>query len=174
MSDEAVLEADRLEGAPHPREHGIFVGHAEAEAAVLQSWQANRLPHAFLIGGPEGIGKATLAYRIARFVLAHPVPDGKPRKDLSIAGDHPVSRQVAALSHPDLLVLRRVLHEDGSKLFTEIRVDDVRRIVSFFGSTRRIRRLSRLHRRFRRGDEPGRHQRAPEAAGGAAARSRFF
>ena len=115
MSDEAVLEADRLEGAPHPREHGIFVGHAEAEAAVLQSWQANRLPHAFLIGGPEGIGKATLAYRIARFVLAHPVPDGKPRKDLSIAGDHPVSRQVAALSHPDLLVLRRVLNEESQE-----------------------------------------------------------
>ena len=135
MNDETVEEADRLEGAPHPREHGILVGHAEAEASVLGAWQSGRLPHAFLIGGPEGIGKATLAYRIARFVLAHPAPDKKPRQDLSVAEDHPVSRQVAVLSHPDLLVLRRVMNEESKKLRTEIRVDDVRRIVSFFGST---------------------------------------
>jgi DNA polymerase III subunit delta' len=135
VNDETIQEADRLEGAPHPREHGILVGHAEAEASVLRAWQSGRLPHAFLIGGPEGIGKATLAYRIARFVLAHPVPDQKPRQDLSIAEDHPVSRQVAALSHPDLLVLRRVLNEEGTKFRSDIRVDDVRRIVSFFGST---------------------------------------
>jgi DNA polymerase-3 subunit delta' len=135
VSDEAIQEADRLEGAPHPREHGLLVGHIEAEASVLRTWQSGRLPHAFLIGGPEGIGKATLAYRIARFVLAHPVTDNKPRKDLSIPDDHPVSRQVAALSHPDLLVLRRLLNEESKKLRTEIRVDDVRRIVTFFGST---------------------------------------
>ena len=135
MSDEEIQEADRLEGAPHPREHGILVGHTEAETSVLRAWQAGRLPHAFLIGGSEGVGKATLAYRIARFVLAHPAADKQPCKDLSIAEDHPVSRQVAALSHPDLLVLRRVLNDDTKKLRTEIRVDDVRRIVSFFGST---------------------------------------
>ena len=135
MSDETVEEADRLEGAPHPREHGILVGHAEAEASLLQAWQARRLPHAFLIGGPEGVGKATLAYRIARFLLAHPAPDKKPRQDLSVAEDNPASRQVAVLSHPDLLVLRRVMNEESKKLRTEIRVDDVRRIVSFFGST---------------------------------------
>lgn len=135
MSDETIEEADRLEGAPHPREHGNLVGHAEAEASVLRAWQSGRLPHAFLIGGPEGIGKATLAYRIARFVLAHPEPDQKLHQDLSIAEDHPASRQVAALSHPDLLILRRVLNEESKKLYTEIRVRDVRRIVTFFGST---------------------------------------
>ncbi len=135
MSDETIEEADRLEGAPHPREHGVFVGHAEAEASVLRAWQSGRLPHAFLIGGPEGVGKATIAYRIARFVLAYPEPDKQPRQDLSVAEDHPVSRQVAALSHPDLLVLRRVMNEESKKLYTEIRVGDVRRIVSFFGST---------------------------------------
>ena len=135
MNDETIQEADRLEGAPHPREHGILVGHTEAEASMLRAWQSGRFPHAFLIGGPEGIGKATLAYRIARFVLAHPAPDKNPRQDLAIAEDHPVSRQVAALSHPDLLVLRRVLNDEGTKFRSDIRVDDVRRIVSFFGST---------------------------------------
>ena len=135
MNDETIQEADRLPGAPHPREHGILVGHAEVEASILRAWQSGHLPHAFLIGGPAGVGKATLAYRIARFVLANPAPDKKARKDLSITEDHPVSRQVAALSHPDLLVLRRVLNDEGTKFRSDIRVDDVRRIVSFFGST---------------------------------------
>jgi len=136
LSDEEILEGDRLEGTPHPREQPILIGHQDAEAAVFQAWQAGRLPHAILIGGPEGIGKATLAYRIARFVLAQPTPPatGGPR-DLALAEDHAVSRQVAAQSHPDLLVLRRLVNSDSGKLYTEIRVSDVRRIVGFFGST---------------------------------------
>ena len=49
-------------------------GHAEAEQALLDAYRGGRMPHAWLIGGPPGIGKATLAYRMARFVLAHPDP----------------------------------------------------------------------------------------------------
>lgn len=135
MNDETIQEADRLEGALHPREHGFLFGHEAAEAEIFQAWESGRLPHALLIGGQQGIGKATLAYRIARFVLAHAAPDSKTRKDLAVAEDNPASRQMAALSHPDLLVLRRVLNEESKKLYTEIRVRDVRRIVSFFGST---------------------------------------
>jgi DNA polymerase-3 subunit delta' len=134
LSDEGIPEGDRLEGAPHPREQPLLVGHGEAETAVFQAWQAGRLPHAILIGGPEGIGKATLAYRVARFVLAHPTAPSQAQ-DLSLPADHPVSRQVAAQSHPDLLVLRRLVNPDSGKLYTEIRVGDVRKIVGFFGST---------------------------------------
>jgi DNA polymerase-3 subunit delta' len=128
------LEADRLPGAPHPRETINLYGHANAEAALLAAWNQKRLPHALLIGGPEGIGKATLAYRVARFVLAR---HGKSHQaeSLAIDEDHPVARQVRALAHPDLLVLRRVWNEDTKKLRTEIRTEDVRRTVSFFGST---------------------------------------
>jgi DNA polymerase-3 subunit delta' len=136
LSSDDVLEGDRLEGAPHPREQTALVGHADAEAAVIREWQAGRLPHAILIGGAEGIGKATLAYRIARFVLAYPAPAGSSApQDLSLPADHAVGRQVAAQSHPDLLVLRRLTNPDSGKLYTEIRVGDVRKIVSFFGST---------------------------------------
>ncbi|MEX2127983.1 MAG: DNA polymerase III subunit delta' [Xanthobacteraceae bacterium] len=137
MSD-GPEEADRLAGAPHPRNTRNLYGHAEAESAVLSAWSQGRLPHALLIGGPEGIGKATLTYRIARFVLANAQPGGARTKapdGLAISHDHAVSRQVGAQSHPDLLVLRRKLNEDTGKLRTEIRVDDVRRTVSFFGST---------------------------------------
>lgn len=138
MSAAETAEGDRLAGAPHPRDTRNLYGHEETEAAVLAAWRQGRLPHAILICGPEGIGKATLAYRIARFVLANPRPDevnsGLP-DSLTIAPDQPVNRQVSALSHPDLLVLRRQWNEKTDKLFTETRVEDIRRTVSFFGST---------------------------------------
>lgn len=135
---EGPQEADRLAGAPHPRDTQNLYGHADTETAILAAWQQSRLPHALLIGGPPGIGKATLAYRIARFVLARGSAqrrDGQPADTLAMPADHPVSRQISARSHPDLLVLRRELNPDTEKLRTEIRVDDVRRTVNFFGST---------------------------------------
>jgi DNA polymerase-3 subunit delta' len=127
-----AIEGDRLAGAPHPRERFEIVGHEEVESDLLAAWKAGRLPHAILLGGPQGIGKATLAYRLTRFVLAGGRPDAG---DLSVPPDYPVSRQVASLSHPDLLVLRRVKEEDKKAMSQVIRVEDTRRIVSFFGST---------------------------------------
>jgi DNA polymerase-3 subunit delta' len=129
-------EADRLAGAPHPRDTQRLYGHSEAEAAVVTAWVAARLPHAILIGGPAGIGKATLAYRIAKFVLAHAGGKKSPTaRTLEVPADHAVSRQISAQSHPDLLVLRRQVNPATDKPWTEIRVDDIRRTVPFFGST---------------------------------------
>ena len=128
-----IEEADRLAGAPHPRETKILCGHDDVERRLLAAWQSARFPHALLIGGPEGIGKATLAYRLARFVLAG--GQASDPSTLAIGPDHPVSRQIEAQAHPDLLVVRRAWNEDTKKLRTEIRVEDVRRTVSFFGST---------------------------------------
>ena len=133
MTD-APEEADRLAGAPHPRDTRNLYGHTDAEAAVLAAWTQKRLPHAILIGGPTGLGKATLAYRIARFVLAQ-AGAARPPDSLAVPPDHPASRQISAQSHPDLLVLRRQLNPETEKLRTEIRVDDIRRTVPFFGST---------------------------------------
>ncbi len=130
MSD--IEEADRLEGTPHPREVFELVGHAEAENSVLAAWQSGRLPHALLIGGPEGIGKATLAYRIARFLLSAP---DRNATTLAVDPEHQVSRQIVAQSHPDLLALRRVSPEEGKKAPSEIPADMVRKTVPFFGST---------------------------------------
>jgi DNA polymerase-3 subunit delta' len=123
---------------PHPRATTAFHGHAEAERTLLEAYRSGRIPHAWLIGGERGIGKATLAYRMARFVLAHPDPAApavQRASSLAVADDHPAARRVAAQAHNDLLVLERVINDKTGKLFTEIRVDDVRRSVPFFGST---------------------------------------
>jgi DNA polymerase III subunit delta' len=57
-----------------PRETAVLFGHEDAERALLESYKSGRIAHAWLIGGPPGIGKATLAFRLARFVMAHPDP----------------------------------------------------------------------------------------------------
>lgn len=121
-----------------PRETNVLFGHAEAERALLDGYKSGRMPHAWLIGGPPGIGKATLAYRLARFVLAHPdpsAPAAQAAATLAVDPEHPVARRIAAQAQGDLLVLERVVNEQTGKLYTVIRVDDVRRTVSFFGST---------------------------------------
>ncbi len=113
-------------------------GHEDAERSLLESYKSGRIAHAWLIGGPPGIGKATLAYRLARFVLAHPdprAPEVQNATSLAVDADHPVARRMAAQAQGDLLVLERSLNEQTGKLYTVIRVDDVRRTVSFFGST---------------------------------------
>jgi len=121
-----------------PRESTVLFGHEDAERALLDAYKSGRIAHAWLIGGPPGIGKATLAFRLARFVLAHPDPHSpEVQKATSLAVDpgHPVARRVAAQAQNDLLVLERSINEQTGKLYTVIRVDDVRRTVSFFGST---------------------------------------
>jgi len=133
-----VSEDDEADVAPpHPRETLQWFGHDEAERALLDAYRGGRMPHAWLIGGPSGIGKATLAYRMARFVLAHPdcsAPEVQSAGSLALPPDHRVARLVAAQGHPDLLVLERRPGDSGA-LRTVITVEDVRRLVPFLGST---------------------------------------
>jgi DNA polymerase III subunit delta' len=136
MSARAAEREGTLE-APHPRQTTALHGHAEAEQSLLAAYRGSRIPHAWLIGGPVGVGKATLAYRVARFVLAHPdpaAPEVQSAHSLAIADGHPISRRVAAKSHADLLVLERT-QSDSGQLRTVITVEEVRRTVGFFGST---------------------------------------
>jgi DNA polymerase-3 subunit delta' len=121
---------------PRPRDTTVLFGHDAAERTFLSAWHSGRLPHAWLIGGEPGIGKATLAYRIARFVLAHPDPSQLPADaTLALDPDHRIMRRIAASAHPDLLVLERTVSVETGKLRTVITVDQVRRLSSFFGST---------------------------------------
>jgi DNA polymerase-3 subunit delta' len=121
----------------HPRETTSLFGHREAEGALLRAYKSGRIPHAWLIGGPQGIGKATLAYRMARFVLAHRDPlarDVQAAETLQIDPSHPTVRHVAAGAHGGLLTLERTLNDKGV-MRTVITVDETRETISFFGST---------------------------------------
>jgi DNA polymerase III subunit delta' len=122
-------------GLPRPRETAVLFGHDAAEREFLAVYRSGRVPHAWLIGGEPGIGKATLAYRIARFVLAHPDPSLVPdAASLALAPDHRTVRRIAVNAHSDLLALERTVGDTG-KLRTVITVDQVRRLSTFFGST---------------------------------------
>jgi DNA polymerase-3 subunit delta' len=123
--------------AVHPRETTALFGHHDGEMALLNAYRSGRIPHAWLIGGAAGIGKATLAYRMARFVLAHrdpSTPDVQRAENLWVDPSDPVARHVAAGAHGGLLTLERSLNDKGV-LRTVITVDETRETIGFFGST---------------------------------------
>lgn len=130
-------DPDRIEGAPHPRETAHLYGHAAAEAEVLSAFTTGRLHHAWMLTGPKGTGKATLAWRIARFLLATPDDDGgmfppPPPTTLDIDPANPVARRLLQLAEPRLFLLRRGPNEKETALSQVISVDEMRKMKSFF------------------------------------------
>ncbi|MGH1423852.1 MAG: DNA polymerase III subunit delta' [Pseudooceanicola sp.] len=138
MTDDALPEPDRIDGAPHPRDAPHIIGQNIAQAAFLEAYNSDHLHHAWLITGPRGTGKATLAWAIARFLLATPADDGgmfgapPPVETLSISDDHPVSRRMRARSESGLFVLRRPYDEKTKRLRQQITVDEARKMKGFF------------------------------------------
>jgi DNA polymerase-3 subunit delta' len=130
------IEPDRLESFSSPREVDRVFGHDEAAQEFEEALRSGRLHHAWLLVGPEGIGKATLAYRLARTILAHAeAGDLLPGEPADVARDHPIFRKVAGLAHPNLLLIRRSWMEKTKRYSQVISVDEVRRLRSFLGST---------------------------------------
>jgi len=138
-----------------PRENPDLRGHEEAEKILLDDFHGGRLAHAWLISGPRGIGKGTLAYRFARYVLVHGSPGsvaepetgsglfgdetpadgaGSLPGSLYVAPENPVFRRIAAGGHADFIGVERTLNDKG-KLRSEIVVDDVRAVGRFFSMT---------------------------------------
>jgi DNA polymerase-3 subunit delta' len=112
-----------------PRENSLLIGHARAEAAILEAMRSTRLHHAWLITGPEGVGKATLGYRFARRLLAG------GGVTLDMPPDHPVFRRVAAGTHADLLTIEREWDEKKKRLKKSIAADTARGIPPFLHLT---------------------------------------
>jgi DNA polymerase-3 subunit delta' len=130
-------EVEAVEGVPDPRIATRLIGHEAAERALLDAWSGGRLHHGWLVTGPRGIGKATLAFRFARFLLANPEPGGGlfAPTDLSVPADHPVARRIASGGHADLFTLERDINERTGRMQTIINVDNARRLIDFFALT---------------------------------------
>lgn len=124
---------DVLEGWPAPEEQTAWYGDPDLERELADAWRSGRMHHAWLIGGPKGIGKATLAYRFARYVLS--AAGRRHDGTLALDDDDPVIGKVAARAHPNLLVIERAWDDRGKRFRTELTVSEVRRTVPFFGTT---------------------------------------
>ena len=135
-----------------PRTNAYLLGHEEAEKFLLEAWKNNSLHNSWLFSGIEGIGKATLAYKFARFLLSANSAQKDKYTSLDTLPDTPVFKLVANNSHPDLKIIERNYTDtdrkkilkaikDGEQLSEEelqglkrsafIRVDDVRTINEF-------------------------------------------
>lgn len=130
------------DGPPSPRKNPYFAGHDGAEQTLLQAYNSGRLPHAWLITGPAGIGKATLAFRFARFALARGGGEGglfdaaEVKADsLAVAESDPVFQRVASGGHADLISVERVDDPKTGMMRTVIAVDQTRGIGKFFSLT---------------------------------------
>lgn len=127
-AEKPAPELDKEPNAPHPRETYGFVGHEAEEEAFAAALSGQRPHHAWLIGGTKGLGKATLAYRVARAALGAKRVGSRP---LDVDPNDPVARRIEGRAHPDLFVLNRRMNERG-RPSRDIRVPDARDMIHFF------------------------------------------
>ena len=135
MELEERVVADRLDGVPTPSECTSVVGHDIAMAKLTRAYASKKMHHAWLINGPRGIGKASLAFCFAKHIYSHldqaTAPDSYHEANIS----EPVNRQVSQGAHPELLHLTRPWDPKTKKFKTQLTIEEVRRTKSFFGMT---------------------------------------
>lgn len=130
---------DQITGAPHPRDTAMIFGQSAAQTAFLDAFSTGRLHHGWLLTGPKGVGKSTLAWQIARFLLANPpVAPGDmfgasaAPQSLFVDPEHPVSRRINAGAEGGLKSVTRTPNPTTERLRDQIVVDDIRRLGGFF------------------------------------------
>ena len=137
MSDD-IPQPDRVDGAQHPRDTEKLIGQDAAQRAFLDAFNAGKLHHAWMLTGPRGVGKATLAWRMARFLLATPDPDDSGMfaapvpSTLDIDQNHPVARRIASGGEGGLKAVTRSINPDTKRMRKQIVVDDIRALNGFF------------------------------------------
>ncbi|MBN8543086.1 MAG: DNA polymerase III subunit delta' [Alphaproteobacteria bacterium] len=135
-----------------PRENPNLIGHEAIEQSFLDEFARGKMHHAYLLCGPKGIGKATFAYRLARFLLSHgainkpaddtfslfgdaPKEAAAPLTGLEMAEDNPIFRRVIAGSHSDLLAIAPLYDEKKKVEKAEINADQAKEVPQFLSLT---------------------------------------
>ena len=130
--------AEQPEQATGPIATATLIGHGAAELAFLETAAAQRMPHAWLLSGPRGIGKMTLAYRMARYQLSQGGGGGDlfgGPGSLQLPAESDLFRRVLAGGHGDLRLIERIVNPATKKLRGEIVVDQIRGLGRFFSMT---------------------------------------
>jgi DNA polymerase-3 subunit delta' len=131
----APEQHDTLPEIPEPSENPRLVGHQEAANLLVAAYRAGKLHHGLLLAGPQGIGKATLAFHLAYHVLKHPNPEMAPEALEKPDPGSQLFRLIAQDAHPSVLHLTRPLNKDGKSFKTVLTVDEVRRVNRFLSLT---------------------------------------
>lgn len=141
--DDAPFLATEPQGMQPPHKSDIFFGHEQIEKEMLALWNSGRMPHALVLNGLKGVGKATFAYRLARFVLNETDDssqglfggeDVKPA-NLALLRDNAVFQRVASGGHSDIMTLARPFDDRKGEFKNEIPVDDIRKVAPFLRKT---------------------------------------
>ena len=143
MTETQFILSDQIEGYPHPKVTKTIFGHETQEKEFIDCYKSGKLHHGWLITGARGIGKATLAWRLAKFILTQPIKSFNANSLFSDASlNHQteldensidsIETRILAESEPRLSVTRRSFDEKRKKFRSNIRVDEIRRLNSFF------------------------------------------
>lgn len=141
FSNDDGIDNATPDGLLPPRQNLMCLGCKELEATLLKRFNADRFPHAMIFSGPNGVGKATFAFRIARFLLSQEASGGMfasediPAENFDTPADHPTLRRISSGGHADLMVVGRVFDEKKGKYTNDIPVDEVRKITPFLRKT---------------------------------------
>ncbi|MDI6026107.1 DNA polymerase III subunit delta' [Corticibacterium sp. UT-5YL-CI-8] len=131
----APEQHDTLDGVPEPSENPSLYGHSAAASMLTAAYRAGKLPHAVILAGPQGIGKATFAFHLAQYLLMHPDPNSAPATFPEIDPRSALFRQVAQGAHPAVLHLTRPANEKTKGFKTVLTVDEIRKVSRFLSMT---------------------------------------
>lgn len=125
-------ETDEDPAVPAPQQRLTLAGHGEADRHLRALLDQNALSNGWMLAGPANVGKATLAYRIARAYLdsASLVDDAT-----LFTRESKTSHLVAQKAHPDLFVAERQWDEKKDRMVGEITVDTIRAMIGFMSRT---------------------------------------
>lgn len=131
----APEQFDTIPEIPEPAENPVLVGHGEAAAMLASAHRSGRLHHGLLLSGPQGIGKATLAFHLAYHLLKHPEPANAPAELQRPDPASSLYRQIATGAHPSVLHLTRPMNDRTKSFKTAVTVDEIRKVSRFLSMT---------------------------------------